>query len=670
MRNVFDWTGCLKMNHRFGRVILAFALSCFALSPASALNLFSEHGIRIEHRVDENMVGDIRGILTPMNFGSSQGGQRVDGSAKHETNVRGVLSPIDWGRGEFDRTEMLTDAKQNMFTSVARGAIGRELLQQMRVSKIANATYIYQQDVYPASKRYSGIFKIFRSFGYEQALPGADATKMTLTWSVSARLQDGYIFSTEPVIEDPDQSIVYARYFAFNPDPALGNSTRFQNAGILEFQLRALDGTPLTDFVRFQTNGEYDPSRESDGAGDVRFGVNCITKNTSVCPRGGSFGSVGFRYPDLQSQMLATGALSAILDYHHPVAPQTNDEGKEKVSVTMTIRNLTQTGCSRGIYRNAGVIERVLVEEVSRFATYPADVGPHLLSGSERETVSTSTYDKTIQIPPNIPYLQNYGIHPFPELIIDGPGGETAAGVKLPHDTLLTLPELREMGVSTIPSIRKTNSMTPEQNFGLHSSSAGMSVTRVSAGQTQSINFASGSDVWPLSDATYDRELSFSIYNKNFFSSVTLDDLIYDDHTLVYINGQQIFGGSYPGTTQLQIFRRIENLGYDDCRPVGTNLYDCGTVSSLTQEFTPQARISAMWCSGSTCQLFDVNTGKVEYSPGAFGEHSRGGDQNGGSFDLTQYIRDGVNTIQTKTLSGGGGNLSFRLNSTSCIEPN
>ncbi len=666
MRNVFEGIRYLKMHLPFCRGILGFALAFLMLSPAAAVNLFSEHGIRIEHRVDENMGSQITGILAPLNFGSSQAGQRVDGAAKHETNVTGVPADFrrNWGRGESDRLAILEEAKTEIFRPDVRSSIGNQLLRQMRTSKIANATYVYQQIVYPKSKRRSGVFAALG--------PETDPPRMTLSWSVSARLQDGYIFSTEPTIDDPEPSIVYARYFSFSPDPALGASTRFQNAGILEFQLRAPDGTPMTDFVQFQTSGEYDPSRGTEDAGDVRFGAGCITKNTGVCPRGAAnwFSSLGFRYPDLQSQLIATGSLSGILDYHHPVAPQTNDEGKEDVTVTMTVRDFMQTGCSRGEYRNAGVIERVVVETVSRFATYPADIGPHLLSASERETVTSSTYDKSVQLPRNTTYLQNYGIHPFPELIVDGAGGNST-GVELPHDTLLTVPELREMGVTTIPPIRKTLGMTPESNLVLHSSSAGMGASRVGAGQNLSINFASGADAWAWSENTYDRQLSFSVQNKDFFTSFTLDDLIYDDHTLVYVNGQQIYGGSYAGTTQLQIYRRIENMGYDDCRPAGTNLYDCGSLSAgQPQVFTPQARISAMWCSGSTCQLFDINTGKVEYSPGLFGDHSRGGDQNGGSFNLTQYIQNGVNTIQTRTLSGGGGNLSFRLNSTSCIETN
>lgn len=674
-------------------LFIGFGLTVQAGMPVLSLSIFTEYGIRIEHFVDVNNIPTIESKIVPLNFGSANTPPRIDQKAQHEKNdFEGVIARR-FEFGDKDRLQILSQTKETVFTAAERRRIGGLLLAQMKTNKIGNATYVFRQNLYPRSKRRSGVFSVL---GIDPNTP-----MLTLTWSVSARIQDGYIFSTEPQIEDETPSIIYARYFSMRTDPSLDSSTRFNKAGILEFQLRDTDGNPLTDFVPIQTNGELDPSLD----GNASVGTQCIAKKRGGCPN----------YPDIHSQMLATGSISGVFDYSFPVEPVVIDNGQDDSvqsdfkRTQMLIRDYNQTGCSVGEYRNAGVTTWRVIERVSRYTTFPQDAGPHIMDTASKETDMQTQYDKTVTLNNDTPYLQNYGIYPGNRLFVDGPGGLDGLPVEIRHDSLMTLTELRSIGVVDIPSIRKILPLKPEMNFILSSASSGMGAERIGSGRNLSINFDSGADVWPWSKSTYDRQLSFDIQNINYFTNLSLDNLVYDDHTLVYINGNLLFGGSYLGTTQLRIFDDWQFLPYDSCVASGTNLYDCGSFINVetvtenpdicyadtnvdcaggcavpiicepqeptvvvTQEFNVETSINALQCrlnSGQAyCHLFNPNNGKLEYSPGLFGEHSVGGDRYAGNFNLLPFIRNGSNTIQTRTLSGGGGNLSFAINSESCIE--
>lgn len=214
------------------------------------------------------------------------------------------------------------------------------------------------------------------SFIYEQEVqPVGLSHTMKLVWQVSV-IDGGRVVHGVPRVVDSDPSYVYATYTPKSVAVGLPAAWSPPDAGLLKWQLRRRDGTPVTDWATINTNGAFDEPT-LDGV-DPNWGVNCLANMAydATCP---------VAYGDVKGLIAANSASSAIIDYVRKVQPvyTPNGDGTQSpsMSVSFDSRNLTHNhSCSNGTYRNTGRFGFTLQNTLDRFSFDPKVATPNLLN--------------------------------------------------------------------------------------------------------------------------------------------------------------------------------------------------------------------------------------------------------------------------------------------------
>lgn len=650
----------IKQFEKIGKYFLGILLVGLFANNAFA-QTFKNYGLRVSQVVSgtSNPVSTTSFSQVPLNFGSSDMVVDLPRTVAINSGVKIEVPFVAYGDGVKTPTEIIDQAKTILTPAVASG-ISQKLLNVLAQSKLGSAVFTFEQAVVPIDKTQASIFG--------QYLPGVAASSpRKLQWSITV-IDGGRVVFDDPEILDPEPTVLFVKYTSYSVASILPTSWSLKDAGILAYQLRTKEGAPLTDWVKFQTNGEYDEVPET-----ISSRVSCIANrhSQSNCPT---------QYSDAKSVMSDTSSVMAIIDYAHKVQPAsyevTTSNGTEYhsyVQVSYDKREYSQSACTAGDYRNAGTKTYKLLQTIERFQITPEDANPILVSKFEDSYNSpVESFDLSESVPKNTPYLTNYVLDSYEPY-----------GLISKNDVL---------GLKYLAPIVRDTTITRQNNLTVISNSSDMPVSWDFT--TGSFAYGNANNTWFASESAYERRLVFNLKNKNLFSQFTLNNIAYDDYIMVFVNGRNVFVGPHPNITELGVYYDYRRTGASVCKREG-KIYTCGSMVStdvldkdpLTGAFIKDP-VTGLYkthkedvyvsdpdygsfsiCYGVFCLYDNEHNGQVKYNSSSYDFLERGQDKFVSiGLDLRPYLVNGNNSIETITMVGGKGDSRLTISAPSCIE--
>lgn len=247
---------------------------------------------------------------------------------------------------------------------------------------------------------------------YSAAIPSGATRSMKLTWQVSV-MDSGRIMYGDPRVIDADPTYVYVTYTSKLVASGLPSTWTYTDAGILKWQLRRRDGTPVTSWTSVDTGGVYDEPTASGS--NPNFGLNCLANKASdpACPQ---------TVVDVNTLIAMSSSASAIIDYVRQIEPlydsstdaATGDPIRvARIAISVDSRTLTPTDCTNETYRNTGQYGFALATTLDRYTFYPSSY-PVLVNRYTNTSMSpTQSYDYTTTTSLTSSELQTQVINPF-----------------------------------------------------------------------------------------------------------------------------------------------------------------------------------------------------------------------------------------------------------------
>ena len=247
---------------------------------------------------------------------------------------------------------------------------------------------------------------------YSAAIPSGGARSMKLTWQVSV-MDSGRIVYGDPRVIDADPTYVYVTYTAKRAASGLPSAWTYPDAGILKWQLRRRDGTPVTTWTSVDTGGVYD--EPSASGSDPDLGVNCLANKaiSPGCPQ---------NVIDVNTLMAMSSSSSAIIDYVRQIEPIYDNATDPatgaptrvaRIAISVDSRTLTPNDCVNETYRNTGQYGFALATTLDRYTVLPSSY-PVLVNRYTTTAMSpTQSYDFSTSTSLTTSQLQTQIINPF-----------------------------------------------------------------------------------------------------------------------------------------------------------------------------------------------------------------------------------------------------------------
>jgi hypothetical protein len=250
------------------------------------------------------------------------------------------------------------------------------------------------------------------SFVYQQELtPRGAGRTMKLIWQVSIT-DGGRLIYGAPRVIDSDPSYVYITYTSLQATQGLPSTWKYTDAGLMKWQIRRKDGTPVTSWVTINTNGAFDTPE----SGDTNAGLNCIVNknSSSACITS---------YVDAKQLIADSNSNGAIIDYVRQLQPlydttidtaTGNTVQSPRMSFAINTRTLTPSDCSHAQYRNAGTYGFTLQSTVDRYTLREGENAAQLAQRFNTTSLSpTQPFDLTQNTSLHSNDLQGLVINPF-----------------------------------------------------------------------------------------------------------------------------------------------------------------------------------------------------------------------------------------------------------------
>ncbi|WP_141056315.1 hypothetical protein [Tepidiphilus succinatimandens] len=169
-------------------------------------------------------------------------------------------------------------------------------------------------------------------------------------------------------------------------------------------------------------------------------------------------------------------------------------------------------------------------------------------------------------------------------------------------------------------------------------------------------------------DGVYDRTLTFTISDLNLITVFALTRVSFDDWLLVQVNGTTVYVGP-KGGDRLLIYQPapvFESNNFNICQEVYNKHgnWACASIGAWYGEngsfdyYESCTKVSGGW----NCIPYDSRTGMVQYCSNCFGYAELKTSWNFNlNIDLRPYLRNGSNTIFTRTIVGGSGENAIQI---------
>lgn len=344
--------------------------------------------------------------------------QQLMGGSIPNASAIASLPIQNFGDGVSTKEQIRVIARDFMLPR-AKGLIA-SLESWMGSNGVTGGTFVYQQEVQP-----KGVSR-----------------RMRLVWQIIIA-DSGRALYGDPKVIDGDPTVVYMLYTSKAVATGLPASWAWPDAGKLQWQLRRLDGTPVTSMTTIDTAGAFD---EPATDGDPDWGVKCLTDFTvdATCPK---------TFTSAKSLVEQTSSMGAIVDYVRMVQP-VYDEVPDpaapsetayvpRMSLSYDQREVSYTACAVGTYRNAGRYGFTLSTIVDRYMVAEGGSKPLLANRFTGTSISpTQTFDRSVPVTLKSSALQPLVISPF---------DQSSSLV-----SYLTLPGVTYIAPLTVPSVPPT----------------------------------------------------------------------------------------------------------------------------------------------------------------------------------------------------------------------
>jgi hypothetical protein len=262
------------------------------------------------------------------------------------------------------------------------------LLSQMRLAATAN--------------RVAGVVWILS----QVVRPIGSARNMKLSWYLMIA-PGGRVITSDPKVTEEDPTVVYMVYYSKAVGRSLPASYAWADAGLVKWQLRRYNGTPVSGWTTVDVGGSYD-APESDS----EMGPYCAATAETL-------GSCVQGQITARSLMAANASRKSVIDYVRAVDvsynPATNGESTPDVKISFDTRVYTRTTCTVGTYRCAGSIGYTVVETLDRYTMTDTDSLPmkvNSLTGLNSSRPAR-TFDVTVSVSDKPAVVDPYVIDPF-----------------------------------------------------------------------------------------------------------------------------------------------------------------------------------------------------------------------------------------------------------------
>lgn len=477
-------------------------------------------------------------------------------------------------------------------------------------------------------------------------------------------------------IVDPDPTVVEAIYVPLKAAAGLPSTWKYPDAGKIKWRVLNKKYEPLTDWRMVDVNGAYDTPESAESSEPM---AACLMDN---------------RYPncpssvDIRSLMGKSGSIYGLVTYVRSLTP-VYERGTPDSQVPLAAISVDKRTYDCKDYTNEGFYGFVLELIADQ---YTAEL-----------TAEKVRYQKVGEvggrgISPTEPYIKKIPISNLnganPEGVIINPTPEddslwSTSNTALMQNVLYVAP-VEALGGN---GVMDNASYAPD-----------MAVSVISATDTSREYYVGtvGDNYW--SHGVYDRSVQFNLDRPQTLESFKIDQVGFDDHMLVAVNGTLVYIGKYAGS-MLEL-QSSGNAVDENCYPSGGG-WTCkkevfkgvhtgtGTTCPSGQRYVPfdpqldtpahcvedivntyqYCEISSSYSGDTT--MYECTQGcapnHVQYLPGATG---RGPGchyvEQGTNFkydvdlNLVPYLVSGQNTLQFRVIVGGVGEGWVRIKSAMC----
>jgi hypothetical protein len=250
--------------------------------------------------------------------------------------------------------------------------------------------------------RVSGVIWVFA----QEVRPLGLTRSMKLRWFL-VLAPGGRVITSEPQVVDEDPAVVHMIYYSKAVGKSLPASYGWADGGLLKWQLRRYDGTPLTPWVTEDTAGAYDSSER-----DSEWGPRCLAAAQTLmgCVSG---------FSTAQSLMVANASRKSVIDYVRAVdvayTPSGNGESTPDVKISFDLRQYTRISCTAGSYRCAGSVGFTVVEALDRYTLSDTETVPTKINSIRGLNSSRplATFDVNLAVSEKPAAIDAYVLNPF-----------------------------------------------------------------------------------------------------------------------------------------------------------------------------------------------------------------------------------------------------------------
>jgi len=373
-------------------ITLAMAVLTLILSPRTAQAQQDTTGLGLRLNQSITSVTNLSAItsaqLVNMDYGSATSSLQLDTvtSAVNKTSDPRITAQTQsYGDGIYTIAQIEAAAKAALLPQ--QTALISRIRTAAAAARVAGAVWVFNQTVRPLG-----------------SASGA-SRPMKVTWYIILS-PSGRVITADPEVVEEDPTLVYLVYYSKAVGRSIPASYAWADAGMLKWQLRRYDGSPVTGWTTVDTSGAYDSPE-----GDSEAGPRCVATAPTVsgCAAG---------QPSARSLMDQTASRKAIIDYVRAVEvafSETSAGLTPNIQIAFDVRLYTRISCTSGSYRCAGSVGYTVVETIDRYTMTDTQALPNKLNSTRGLNSSrpAASFDVSLGVSDKPAVVEPFVISPF-----------------------------------------------------------------------------------------------------------------------------------------------------------------------------------------------------------------------------------------------------------------
>ncbi|MBD8051086.1 hypothetical protein [Limnohabitans radicicola] len=373
-------------------ITMAMAVLTLILSPRTAQAQQDTTGLGLRLNQSITSVTDLSAItsaqLVNMDYGSATSSLQMDTvtSAVNKTSDPRITAQTQsYGDGIYTIAQIEAAAKAALLPQ--QTTLISRIRTAAAAARVAGAVWVFNQTVRPLGS-------------------GSGASRpMKVTWYIILS-PSGRVLTADPEVVEEDPTLVYLVYYSKAVGRSIPASYAWADAGMLKWQLRRYDGSPVTGWTTVYTSGAYDSPE-----GDSEAGPRCVATAPTVsgCAAG---------QPSARSLMDQTASRKAIIDYVRAVEvafSETSAGLTPNIQIAFDVRLYTRISCTSGSYRCAGSIGYTVVETIDRYTMTDTQALPTKLNSTRGLNSSrpAASFDVSLGVSEKPSAVEPFVVSPF-----------------------------------------------------------------------------------------------------------------------------------------------------------------------------------------------------------------------------------------------------------------